>query len=181
MGLLSLKLLSQFVWISYAYFSHRKVFIRSRSLDQVAIMPIYWKNLIKIFFSRTNGLETLVCSIWEIVLYRLYKWWPWIDPACFMARSKFGPLGFWIGKGEKGNVYDCEISAPAGARSADPYLTYWATGASNFKGNQTSNLVLTLSCLTVQHFNTETKENEYRWRKKDLISIIFISVHKYDS
>ena len=69
-------------------------------MTNMAAMPIYGKNLKKIFFSRTktDDLETLYVALSMQVLPRLFKLRPWVDLDLFYVKVKFDDIGCCTGK-----------------------------------------------------------------------------------
>ena len=69
-------------------------------MTKKAAVPIYDKNTLKIFFSRTISQMTLKLGTQEKgrVLEGLYKWWSWVGLDLFYNKVNFVHLGFYIGK-----------------------------------------------------------------------------------
>ena len=65
-------------------------------------IPIYGKNLKKIFCSRTktDDLETLYVALSMQVLPRLFKLRPWVDLDLFYVKVKFDYIDCCTGKSE---------------------------------------------------------------------------------
>ena len=73
-------------------------------MTKMTVMPIYSKNLQKIFFSGTKRPMTLKLGMQHQVLPSLFKWWPCVDLDLYLtARSNLVPYAFvW----EKGKTMD---------------------------------------------------------------------------
>ena len=57
------------------------------------------KNLLK--NHGVDCLETWDVACGELVLWNLFKWWPWVNLGLIYGKVKFGPIGFWLEKVEK--------------------------------------------------------------------------------
>ena len=66
-------------------------------MTKMAAMPIYGKNLKKIY-SETDNFETWYAASGAQVLPSLFKWRPWVDLDLFYGKVKFRPLSFCMGK-----------------------------------------------------------------------------------
>ena len=72
-------------------------------MTNMATMPIYGKNLKKIFLlqkQQVDDLETWYVALSMQVLPRLFKLLPWVDLDLFYVKVKFGHIGFCMGKSE---------------------------------------------------------------------------------
>ena len=94
---------AKFYILAFRYKEMKNWWHDASHMIKMAAMPIYSKNPLKIFFSRTGRpISTKLGNVASgtPAHHSLFKWWPWSDLDLFYSKVKFGNLGFSIGKSE---------------------------------------------------------------------------------